>query len=137
LLTTVIEASQKADEGSLEAAIFSFCHNYKNMPAVCWTCRELREGARRSCEQRQSHRLADAAAEAANTSKLAATRKHVLAMQRHEHVGKQRQYDSDLQVSLDRGGGLLVEGVLQMIYSTCTAVNTQVSAGNALTQACG
>lgn len=31
-----------------------------------------------------------------NALKLAATRKHVLAMHLHEHVGKQQQHDSDL-----------------------------------------
>lgn len=71
-------------------------------------CRELREGARRSCEQRQIGRLTAAAVEANNAAKLATTRKHVLAMHRHEHVGKQQQYDSDLQVRRKGGRRLTV-----------------------------
>lgn len=40
----------------------------------------------------------DAAVEGANTAKLAGSRRQVLAAQRQLHVGKQQQYDSDLQV---------------------------------------
>lgn len=65
-------------------------------------CRELREGARRACEQRQSLNAQDAATEAVNSARLAATRKHALAMQRHEHDAKQQQYDSDLQAAVEQ-----------------------------------
>ena len=71
-----------------------------NFPAT--PCRELREGTRRACEQRQAHRLRDAAVDTANTARMAATRKHVLAHQRHEHVEKQQQYDSDLQAATEQ-----------------------------------
>lgn len=62
------------------------------MCPVYVSCRELREGARRACEQRQSTKLTDAAKEAANAARMAAVRKRDLAMQRHEHDAKQQQY---------------------------------------------
>lgn len=61
-------------------------------------CRGVREGAQRSCEQRQSQKLLDSACEATNAARLSATRRRALDMQRREHDAKQRAYDSDPQV---------------------------------------
>lgn len=72
------------------------------MPHVRHICRELREGSRRACEQRQQQRLTDAAVDTTNAARQAATRKHALALQRQEHDAKQQQYDSDLQAAVEQ-----------------------------------
>lgn len=59
-------------------------------------CRELREGAKHRCELRQTARLQQAHTDEANSARLSASRKQLLALHQQQHTTLQKQYDRNL-----------------------------------------